>query len=436
MTIIRKIGLLVMMQLLTVNIYAQDNSVHRRLRKLAEDFIAVHNSGDTAQYHRFLRSQSVPVEKRNDLLRRYMNSYMAIGKVSPVHYSFPAGNSVKITAQEARYESWWEFTVNATADQVFLNRTVLPIPYPSLALKAGKVERNEIGDQIDSYVTKNLGENFSGNVWVLKGSKSIFKKSYGRDHMGQVNTSQTSFNLASMGKMFTAVSLLKLKEQGRLKFTDTVGKFLPELKNSWVKALNISQLLTHTSGMGDYFETKLFGRFRDSLSVPNDYLRFIEEDRPSFPAGTNFRYSNTGFSLLGIIIEKVAGTSYREFLQRNIFRPSNMSATVAGNGDGGGLSTSEDLVRFAHALLGGRLIGPEATNAFLNDAPYNNYGYGSEHHQLVSEHIVGHSGSLENLNNEFNIYLKSGYLVVILSNTPPPIAHHLSNKIKGLLVSK
>ncbi|HKG08503.1 MAG TPA: serine hydrolase domain-containing protein, partial [Pedobacter sp.] len=288
----------------------------------------------------------------------------------------------------------------------------------------------------DSYVRIKLSDNFAGNVWVLKGSKPIFQKSYGRDHRGMENNPQTPFNLASMGKMFTAVALLRLREQGKVDFNDTVGRFLPQLKNTWVKRLTIGQLLTHTSGMGDYFETELFLQVKDSLNVPGDYLRFIEVDKPSFPAGTDFRYSNTGFSLLGIIIEKLSGMTYRKFLNSYILTPSGMRSTVPGNGDGGGFSTSQDLVRFALALTRRKLLGPEATKMFFARSPAHNYGYGSEHHLLGPEHIVGHSGSLENLNNEFNIYTKSGYLVVILSNTAPPFAHHLSNKIKGLLVSK
>ncbi|HKG06522.1 MAG TPA: hypothetical protein VKB19_08705, partial [Pedobacter sp.] len=113
-------SLLAMVLLAIGDIYAQNTVAQDRLQKLAIDFVRAHNSGDTAQYHHFLRSQLVPQENHKDLLRRYLNSYNAIGRVSPLHYSFASERTVKITAQENRFDSWWEFTIQTTADQVFL----------------------------------------------------------------------------------------------------------------------------------------------------------------------------------------------------------------------------------------------------------------------------------------------------------------------------
>ena len=413
---------------------AQTKVEQDALKQLAIDFINDFNSGDTAQYHRFLNVHHIAANDSKDLLRRYLNTFNAIGKVAAVAYTFPSAQMVKITAQEEKFDSWWEFTLNTTPNQVFLNRTVLPIPYPTLALTKGKLEVAAFKTTLNDYITQKLGSNFSGNVWIMHKDKWIFKQSYGKDHKGISNSSTTLFNLASMGKMFTAISILKLRDEKKLSLDDSVGKFLPQLKNKEVSKVTISQLLTHTSGMGDYFETPLFQQLKDKLRVSEDYLPFIEATDLSFLPGSDWRYSNTGFSLLGIIIEKVSGKTYPDYLSDHIFTPAKMTATQAGNGDGGSLSTSEDLLRFATQLCNGKLLNASSTKATLYNTVNHHYGYGTEHQQLGTEHIVGHSGSLENLNTELNIYTKSGYVVIILSNIPPPFAHHLSNKIKGLLI--
>jgi len=244
--------------------------------------------------------------------------------------------------------------------------------------------------------------------------------------------------LASVGKMFTAISVLQLKDQKKLKLEDQVGLYLPELKNKKVAALTLAQLLTHTSGMGDFFESPLFAKLKDSLTTPKNFMPFFEADELNFEPGKEWRYSNSGFSLLSLIIEKVSGSSFKDYVAQHIFKVAKMENSVVGLGAGGGTSTSGDMMLFLNSLEKNQLLSKATTDEFLNYTVdvNENYGYGTEHHRLGSEHIVGHSGSVEEENNEINFYPNLKYKVIILSNTPPPIAHYVSNKIKGMLIRK
>jgi len=113
-----------------------------------------------------------------------------------------------------------------------------------------------------------------------------------------------------------------------------------------------------------------------------------------------------------------------------------MTATVPGSGAGGGTSTASDLLRFTTALRNGKLLSKQRTAQFFTYQVNEQYGLGSEHQKLGGETIVGHSGGFEEICNEVNMYTKSGYTVIILSNSNPPYGHFLGDKIKTLLVRK
>jgi hypothetical protein len=111
-----------------------------------------------------------------------------------------------------------------------------------------------------------------------------------------------------------------------------------------------------------------------------------------------------------------------------------MSHTTVQNASGGGVSTVEDLNNFATALRTQKLLSKNSNTELLTYTFNNEYGYGSEHAQIGKEQVVGHSGGFEKVCTELNIYLQSGYNVIILSDVDPPFAHFLSNKIKELLI--
>ncbi len=414
---------------------AQDAGQKERLKAEAENFISVYNTGDSTTYRKFLEKVIQDKPMLENTLIRYGNTYRTVGNVAVKDLIFKSPTEVEIIVQENSFDSWWRFHLTTDENQKFLKRTVMPIPMPEIGLREGKTSKEDFLRGLDWYVINKLGSNFNGNVYIYEKDRPVYEKSFGTNPAGEKNTRNTKFGLASGSKMFTATIVFQLIEEGKLQLKDPVRKFLPDLKNSALHDITVEQLLTHTSGMGDFFESPEFKGF-ENLTTADSFLPFIEADVPVFPPGEGFRYSNTGFSLLGLILEKVSEITYQELVNNRILKPLKMENTVAGNSVGGGFSTVDDMHRFLSGLRNGKILNNENTQLLMTKTVDGKYGYGTEHHILGSEHIVGHSGGFINECVELNIYPNSDYIVVILSNSNPPFGHFLSNKIKELLLYK
>jgi CubicO group peptidase (beta-lactamase class C family) len=315
---------------------------------------------------------------------------------------------------------------------------------------------------------------FSGTVLVAKNDKLLCKAAYGwadRERKIPMRV-DTRFNLASMGKMFTAIAICQLAEAGKLSFDDKVSKLLPEYPNKAVaEKVTIHHLLTHTSGMGDYFEKPEYEAAKERLRTPWDYIAFTAADPLAFAPGTDIKYSNTGFMVLGAIIERLSGQNYWEYVRQHIFRPAGMTnsgynesnvemtnlaipyhsdgwnprfrgepdvspllwtgaGTRTGQGGpaGGGYSTVEDLMKFGVALRGHKLLGPVYTRRILTgEGERGTFGalqlshvYGFLSQQENGEYILGHSGAYPGVSGELAIFLDRDLTVVSLSNLGPP----------------
>jgi CubicO group peptidase (beta-lactamase class C family) len=172
---------------------------------------------------------------------------------------------------------------------------------------------------------------FSGVVLVAEDDIILWEIAAGlADRQANIpNHTETRFNLGSMNKMFTAVAILQLVEDGRLRLESTFGKILPDYPNAAVaKQVTIHHLLTHTSGLGDVF-TDQFAANPNQYRSNQDFLPLFVDEPLLFPPGERFLYSNAGYVVLGLIIEKVSGMSYDAYVRQNIFEPSGMSDTAA-----------------------------------------------------------------------------------------------------------
>ncbi len=242
------------------------------------------------------------------------------------------------------------------------------------------------------------GAGFTGVVAVDVGEERVFERCYGFAHRGLAvpNTAGTRFALASGSKTYTAVAVLRLVEQRRLRLTDPVrpilGSDLPLIDD----AVTIEHLLTHTSGIGDYLDEEADWQPTDYvmtlpvhlLAETSGFLPMLEGHPQKFPPGERFGYCNQGFMVLALVIERVAGVGFHEFVEREVFAPAGLHHTgflrsddlpgdaalgyleksgnqtnvlhlpVRGNGDGGAYTTVGDLHRFWRALLDGRILGP------------------------------------------------------------------------------
>ncbi|HZU57403.1 MAG TPA: serine hydrolase domain-containing protein [Actinocrinis sp.] len=312
-------------------------------------------------------------------------------------------------------------------------------------------------DAFDEYLEQCTAAGaFSGAVLVARDHRTLLAKGYGQADRarGITNTPGTKFCVCSMGKMFTAVGIAQLVERGRLSFGDTIGAHLSGFPAVIADNVTIDQLLTHTSGMGDVLA-------RTGGSMPPTTLagliREIEQQPLLFPPGTGYSYSNSGFIVLGAIIQAAAGQAYDEYVHDHIFAPSGMRHTSVrvytadqvvgmahgyalvgnnqyqdtgdmvqiGNPSGGAYSTVFDMLGFARALTGHRLLTSEMTDTVLTGrvpisrpgGPADDeYAYGFEVQTINGIRIVGHNGGSPGYEGQLDIYLDRGYVAVVLTN--------------------
>jgi D-alanyl-D-alanine carboxypeptidase len=173
---------------------------------------------------------------------------------------------------------------------------------------------------------------FSGAVLIAKDGVPVYIAAYGLASRSPdvPNQTDTRFNLGSMNKMLTAVAILQLVEQGQLSLDSRISDYWPDYANQEVaRKVTIHHLLVHTSGMGDCFEGDFFTTPKDQLRTVEGYLPLFVDDALQFEPGTQFAYSNEGYIVLGLIIEKVTGQSYWDYVRENVYRPGGMSHTAA-----------------------------------------------------------------------------------------------------------
>lgn len=170
-------------------------------------------------------------------------------------------------------------------------------------------------------------EGLSGSILVSQGDKTLARVTRGQ--LAEVGSppidANTRFNLGSGSKMFTAVAIGQLVDEGKLRLDEPVGRVVAGLTPEASKVM-IRQLLNHTSGLGDFFRPENMGAMLKARSA-SDILPLIANDKPAFSPGSKFSYSNSGFALLGIVIERVSGLSYGEYLRHHVFAPAGMNNT-------------------------------------------------------------------------------------------------------------
>jgi CubicO group peptidase (beta-lactamase class C family) len=310
---------------------------------------------------------------------------------------------------------------------------------------------------------------FSGTVLVAKNGNVIYAEAFGeanKDHH-LLNKLETRFNTGSIGKTITAVAVMQLVQDGKLRLSDTLGKFYPECPFAKKDTITIYHLLTHTSGLGDYLEHGDYLSKKATYRSIGDALPLIFDQKPSFPPGEKFKYSNSGFYLLGGIVQKASGMPYREYIRERIFKPSGMTESdlapedevlenraigYSQNFDGtftaniltvptpcpaGGLRCSaKDLLKFDRALREEVLLSESVKQVmFTPSAISPTKACGWEAKDFFGERFNGHSGGADGVEAYFYRFLDSGYTVIVLSNYHNG-AEELTSNIMNLLFDK
>ncbi|HEX6508744.1 MAG TPA: serine hydrolase domain-containing protein, partial [Chloroflexota bacterium] len=304
-------------------------------------------------------------------------------------------------------------------------------------------------------------DEFSGVLLIARDGTPVMERAYGyacKGH-GVRNHVDTLFNIGSLTKMFTAVSIMQLVERGRVSVDAAITRYLPGYPPTVGNKVTIHHLLTHTSGLGSFWIDAFQAR-RASLRTVSDYLQLFMDEPLAFEPGERFGYSNAGYMVLGAIVEQVSGTSYDAYVGEHIFAPAGMAHTAAhrldddvpnralgyvrdsaegdeagpyprtnllvsplkGSPAGGTYSTVHDLLRFAHALRSHQLLSAALTDLLLQPrVPMGprgdaSYAYGFGYHNVGGFRIVGHNGGAPGVGAQLDMYLDLGYTVVLLSN--------------------
>ena len=298
---------------------------------------------------------------------------------------------------------------------------------------------------VQSYVA---AKQFMGSVLVAKGDQIILSKGYGFGNLEwQVpNSPESKFRLGSITKQFTAACILMLEERGKLKVDDPIKKYMADAPAAWDK-ISFYHLLTHTSGIPSFTSFPDYASTEPFPATPEKLVARFRDKPLEFQPGEKWNYSNSGYILLGYLIEKITGEPYSRFVQQNIFDPLGMKDsgydsntaiilhrdsgyTPNANGElqntgyidmtiplsaGGLYSTTLDLLKWEQGLFGGKLISAASlqkmTTPFKSD-----YAFGLAVQDAKGHKLIDHGGGIEGFNTELAYYPDEKLTVVVLSN--------------------
>jgi CubicO group peptidase (beta-lactamase class C family) len=449
-------------------------------RRLAAWLVAL-NSGGRETLRRFVAANfdpppnaALPVDRIAD---RHYGIYSSTGglDVRKIEASSPDGVTAVVQARRTGY--WMSVRVNV-APQPPHNIVGFGFRFteaPADLLPDKKLSEKEVRDRLNDLVTKLIAADaFSGTVLVAKDGRPFYQRACGMANRAwkAPNRIDTKFNVASLGKMFTAVAVAQLAEQGKLSYGDTVGKLLPDYPNKDVaEKVTVHHLLTHTSGIPAGSFAKALAAMRQGYRKVGDYLPSFANDPLAFEPGTKFEYTNNGYVLLGAIVEKVSGQDYYDYIRQHVYGPAGMSdsdsyeldtdppnlATGYMDGPGGsprrsntfflpvkgvpsglGYSTAGDLLKFTAALRNHTLLSARSLDLIWTGrvdyatAPGSQYAYGFSVKRYNGARVVGHSGGWFGMNTQVDVYPDLGYTVVILSNYDAD-TNSLANKLREWL---
>jgi CubicO group peptidase (beta-lactamase class C family) len=296
-----------------------------------------------------------------------------------------------------------------------------------------------IPEQLDQYLT---GEAFQGTALIVKGGEVLFAKGYGQAAPDVPNTPGTLYQIASLSKSFTAVAVMQLAEKQLISVEDPISKYVPDVWSG--NTITIGHLLSHSSGIPDYLQPR-FQFDYGQVWTPNEIVDTVRHAELEFAPGESFSYSNTGYVLLGMIIEKVSGLTYADYIKKHIFEPSGMTNSMfaipsgrtaaqgyvdgksgphmdnsAAYSAGNIISTAEDLALFDKALRDGLLLSKDTMKLMgtthAAKFPYQ-YGYGWYTQNVMGRQAVGHSGGYPSGFRHYIARLQDEELtVIVLSN--------------------
>lgn len=331
-----------------------------------------------------------------------------------------------------------------------------PAGWPKADIKPGMSDA-EVVAALGGFVEKAAAQDrFSGVVVLARDGQPLLQRAVGFADPArkQSNRIDTKFNLGSMNKIFTQIAIAQLAQTGKLSPSDTIRKHLPDYPSTVADRITIEQLVRHRSGLGDIFGPRFLDSPPAKLRTLSDYLPLFADKPLQFEPGAEQRYSNAGYIVLGLIIERVTGKSYYDYVKTAIARPTGMKDTESflldddvpnraigltlrgpdgplskrgsnrnimpgrGSSAGGGYSTAADLLRFSQALLGNKLLDEKWTNWIFQSGS-------------AKARKLGIAGGSPGVNA--TLLLEPPYTVIVLSNFDPPSAETVARTARQML---
>ena len=428
-------------------------------------YLKAFNSGDEAKMRAFFTEhvpedqlKRRPVEARLEVYKEMRGRIQTISLRRVVESS---PEKISILAQNGRGE-WirFDFMFEPKPPHKLLGFGVDEAEDPAKeASLPASLTTAQFHNQLEEYLNKLIADDeFSGVVLIAKNDQPVFQKAVGlaSKERKTPNLMDTKFNLGSINKLFTQIAVAQLVAAGKLSYADNIGKILPDYPNKDAREkVTVRHLLTMTSGIGDIFGAKYNAISKDVLRSNKDYLQLFAADPLQFEPGAKRQYSNGSYVVLGLIIEKLSGQSYYDYVRQNIYQPAGMIDTDSyGTGDrvanlaegytreglnstdkkarrnnvstrpargsaaGGGYSTAADMLKLSLALQSGKLRG---------------YDLNSPNGQSPKPVGLGIAGGSLGINANFEMNLEKGYTIVVLSNYDPPSAGEVGKRIRSLL---
>jgi CubicO group peptidase (beta-lactamase class C family) len=428
-----------------------------------QSLIATVNANDADRVRRFVKEnfterfqKFAPMDQHVDVFLSFYQETGGIDFHSIRTYVPERKGETVVILKDRNFDSWRAFVISFDESHDFLiaGLSINIARNPSNVKEPALSEQQflqEVKDLMEELIKRDV---FSGTFLIAKGDEILLTSVGGeaskRFHVP--NNIDTKFNLGSMNKMFTATSIMQLVEKGHLSLDDPISKYVDEswLPEEITSKITIHHLLTHTSGLGSYFNETYMKGSRQLFRHVDDFKPLVKGEKPAFEPGKRFRYSNTGMLLLGVVIESVTGGSYFDYIRKNIYEPAGMTDSdsyemdypvenlaigysrdrqsrygwqnnlykhvIKGGPAGGGFSTVKDLHRFARAIRAGKLVSQESLDKMWKDHSGENYGYGFSVEEGSNGKVVGHGGGFSGINSNLDIYLDKEYIVAVMSN--------------------
>jgi CubicO group peptidase (beta-lactamase class C family) len=450
----------------TCIVYAGDETTVRfpetEAGKRVESYFSAFNSNDENDMRTFLEQNITPGNLKERPIEQRMGMYRQLKSglvtLEPVKILRESRDAIKLVTRSAN-DSWLELTFEfeKTSPYKLLGIRIMRLDEPpDLNAPTTPMTETEMLKELNVFMNGILvKDEFSGVVLLSKGDKPIFRKAYGlaSKEYNIPNRVDTRFNLGSINKFLTRIAIEQLEGKGKLGLDDPISKYLPDYPNKEAaEKVTIRHLLDMTAGIGDFFGEKYQSTPKDRIRTLSDYLLLFGDKPLLFEPGTNRQYSNGGYIVLGLIIEKVSGRTYFDYVRDHIYKIAGMENTThletdvpaenvasgytfnwdesdhpgeprrnniytrpaRGSSAGGGYSTVDDLLKLVVALRENKLSTPRAS-------------------EEINQQGIAIAGGAPGINAIVETNPETDYTIIVLSNYDPPAAEKVARKIDSFL---